>query len=97
MHKQEILDRVLRFCDVRGDTFHWRQEPARSQLFQIFQDSLAETSVTADEIHEHIRQHMEPMARWHVPMQERVADVCTAWEDWDYAVQNAIGLFAGAE
>ena len=39
MDKQVILDRVLAFCDVRGDTFNWRREPHRRELFQIFLDS----------------------------------------------------------
>jgi hypothetical protein len=96
MDKQEILDRVLSFCDVRGDMFHWRQEPFRGELFKIFQDALAGPSVTADEIHDCVRRFMEPAARWNVPMQERVVDVCTAWDDWSYAVENTAGTFADA-
>ncbi len=97
MPKQEILERVLCFCDVRGDTFHWRNEPSRSDLCRTVQEAHTGPGVTGDEIHAFVRRHMEPAARWNVPMQERVADICTAWDDWDYAVQNALGVLAGAE
>ncbi len=90
MQKPEILDRVLAFCDVRGDTFLWRNEPFRSELFRLFQESHAGPGVTGEEIHSYMRLQMEPAGRWHVPMQERVADICTAWDDWDYAAQNLL-------
>ena len=92
MDKQEILDRVLSFCDVRGDMFHWRDEPFRGELFRIFQDSLAGSGVSADEIHRHILQAMQPAGRWNVCMQERVTEVCTAWDEWNYAVENTVAL-----
>jgi hypothetical protein len=88
MQKHEILDRVFAFCDVRGDTFTWRAEPCRSELFRLFQESHAGPAVTGDEIRDYVHRQMEPVGRWHVPMQERVADICTAWDDWDYAAQN---------
>ncbi|HVU86914.1 MAG TPA: hypothetical protein VHD36_06310 [Pirellulales bacterium] len=90
MQKIEILDRVLAFCDVRGDTFLWRNEPFRSELFALFQESHCGPAVSGDEIMAHVRCHMEPAGRWHVPMQERVADICTAWDDWDYAAQQLL-------
>jgi hypothetical protein len=96
MDKQEILERVLGFCDVRGDMFHWRREPFRRELFRIFQDSLNGPMVSADEIHEHVRRFMEPAARWNVPMQERVIEICTAWDDWGYAVENTSAAYADA-
>jgi len=96
MDKQEILERVCRFCDVRGDTFRWRREPLRGELFRIFQDSLVSDGVDADEIHEYVRQRMEPATRWNVCMQERVADICAAWDDWNYATQNHASPLAGA-
>ena len=95
MYRQDILDRVVAFCDVRGDAFYWRTEPRCWELFRIFQDSQNGPCVSADEIHEYVREHMEPLARWDIPMQERIADICTAWADWDYAVQNYSGLFVG--
>ncbi len=90
MQKIEILDRVFAFCDVRGDTFLWRNEPFRSDLFRLFQESHAGPGVTGDEILAHVRRRMEPDGRWHVPMQERVADICTAWDDWDYASEHLL-------
>jgi len=95
MDKQEILDRVLVFCDVRGDAFYWRDEPTRSELFRIFHDAHCGAGITAEEIRAHIRRHMEPCARWNIPMQERVADICTAWDDWQYAVDNFVEATVG--
>lgn len=90
MDKQEILNRVLTFCDVRGDAFYWRDEPTRSELFRIFHDSHCAASVTPDEIRAYVRHRMEPAARWNIPMQERVNDICTAWDEWEYAVGSFI-------
>ena len=95
MQKQEILDRVLEFCDVRGDTFHWRHEPFRGDLFKIFQESHAGPGVSGEDIFDHVRRQMDLAERWNVPMQERIAEICTAWDDWDYAVQNISGVLVG--
>jgi len=95
MQKFETLDRVLAFCDVRGDTFRWRNEPCRGELFRLFQESLSGCGVSGDEIFEHVRSHMEPAARWNVPMQERVLEICTTWDDWNYAAQS-LGTLASA-
>ncbi len=96
MDKLEILDQVLHFCDVQGDYFDWRSEPLRSRLFGIFEQSQYGAEVCAAEIHDHVHERMDARCRWNVPMQERVAAICAAWEDWEFAVQRHRGMATSA-
>ncbi len=96
MDKQAILDRVLAFCDVRGDTFNWRREPHRRELFKIFLDSHHGADASADEIYAYVSRYMDSVCRWNVPMQERVSDIRTTWIEWQYAVESYDRAYAEA-
>ena len=83
MQKHEILDRVFAFCDVRGDTFLWRNEPFRSELFRLFQESHAGPGVTGEEIHSYVRY------RWSLPD----VGTCRCKSAWPiFAQRGTIGI-----
>lgn len=91
MSEQELVAAMVNRCTIYRSLCSWENEPARSDFFRLFmsapQDSQGVPTISGDWLRLEVKRAVGDEKSWD-EIKWIVHDVCTAWNQWQYAIKK---------